>query len=365
MVATIIGKELDKFYNVFFIPYQDDKNYMNIDNEKLVPIFKSRSIMTKNIIKLRKGVELVAKKGGFTPKKYMKEEITSLKKTIIEKKLDVLILNSAITTVFFCEEIKKDFPNLRIISWMHEDTDYSFNEITKNYKKAFLCSLKATDLIVCLSKKALNVYSDINENTLIIHNPMILKESGIADLSRKVISFTARLDIYVKGIDYLLDVANTLPDEWKIRIAGQGTESEEKAFFELVESKGASNKIEYVGPLKGRSLAKHYQESSIFISTSRTEALPLVMIEAMTFGLPIVSFDHSGAQELLKDDSSGMLIPNFDTVKMTQQLDKLIKNEDLRIEFQKKVLKRAKLFKLDGIVSEWKEVLDGKKCSNC
>ncbi|EOH87786.1 glycosyltransferase [Enterococcus pallens] len=364
MVAATIGKELEKDYNVLFIPYQDDTNYFDVAEESLISILEKKGTISSNIVKIKKGIELVLNNRNFTPKKYVKKEIANLKKIIADKNLEILIFNSAITTVLFCEEVKLAFPELKVISWMHEDTDYSFNEITKNYQVPFFRSLKATDQIICLTEKAAEVYSKINKNTTIIHNPMILKEKGVSNLSTRVISFTSRLDVHVKGLDYLLDVAKDLPDGWKVRIAGQGTQKEEKDFLELIRKNNVNSKIDYVGPLAGKNLANHYIESSIFLSTSRTEALPLVMIEAMSFGLPIVSFDHGGAQELLKSDMIGVLVPSFDTKEMSRQINTLITDKNLSINFQKRALLKAKEFDLDSIIIKWREILDGKKCGN-
>ncbi|MGH2211235.1 glycosyltransferase, partial [Enterococcus faecalis] len=79
--------------------------------------------------------------------------------------------------------------------------------------------------------------------------------------------------------------------------------------------------------------------SSIFLSTSRVEALPLVLIEAMSCGLPIVSFDHSGANEILREGKYGVLGSNLDSKKMVEELEKLMSDKVLREKYQQLSLK--------------------------
>lgn len=358
MVASIVGKELSKTNTVYFLPFLEDDNFLSLDQKKMIPINANRSIFEKMWIKSRKTIEFLFNDKSFTPSKYTKKELKSLISIIKEKEIDILILNSYISVAFFSTSIKKIFPNIKIISWMHEDTDYCFNDITKNYHLAFIAAIKSSDSIVCLSQKAYEVYKQINPNSFIIYNPMVLNSDRKANLKENVISFTSRLDIKIKGLDFLVDVAKGISDGWTIRVAGQGTPEEEEEFFRLINKNGVSTKIEYVGPLSGDELKAHYLSSSIFLSTSRTEALPLVIIEALSYGLPVVSFDHSGAIELLNQGENGILVSDFDTDEMADKVNSLIENFDLRESYQKKALKKAKSFEMSNILEKWNIVLN-------
>ena len=354
IVAATVGKELDRENEIYYYSYKFKENFSDLPEEKL---FFSSKKESKILNKIGKGLEVALKK-EFTPSKYMKTEIIDLFEILEQKKIDVVILNSFIAVTIFAESVKKKFPNIKIVGWMHEDPDYSFNELAKNYNTSFSNALKISDSIVCLSKKAYDVYVKLNSNTNIIYNPMVLKGNKTSALTDKVISFTARLNVKVKGLDYLTEIAKEIPENWIVRIAGQGRPDQEREFLQLLKDQEVSDKIEYVGALKGIELEEHYLRSSIFLSTSRTEALPLVIIEALSYGLPVISFDHSGAKELLDNGDKGILVESFNVPLMIKKINSLIANDKLREKYQKKAKIKAESFKMETIINEWEKVLN-------
>lgn len=354
IIAATIGKELAKENEVYYYSYKFVDNFTNLPEENL---FFSTKKEHKNFGKVGKGLEMLIKK-EFTPAKYKKNEIEDLINIVEQKGIDVLILNSFIAVTIFAKAIKAKCPNVKIIAWMHEDPEYSFKNLAKNYPTAFTESLGISDSIVCLSKKAYDVFKKINSNSEIIYNPMVLSVERKSKLNKKIISFTARLDMEVKGLDYLVKIAKGVPEDWIIRVAGQGSQEQEAKFLELIQQQGVANKIDYVGPLTGFKLENHYLESSIFLSTSRTEALPLVIIEALSYGLPVISFDHSGAKELLDNGKYGILISDFNVTMMSERINDLINNDTLKKEYQKKALVRAKSFEMKTIVNKWQRLIN-------
>ena len=80
---------------------------------------------------------------------------------------------------------------------------------------------------------------------------------------------------------------------------------------------------QFLGPLKGESLAAAYQSASVFVLPSLEEGLGLVMGEALSFGLPILASDHSGAHDLFTDEVEGFYCPIRDVAFLTQKLQLL------------------------------------------
>lgn len=356
LVAAAVGKQLAENHDVYFLPYEDEANVTAIPSKRFCSLVQQRSIWQKKIIQVKKGIEL-GLQHQLTPSRYIDDEFKHLIQVIQQEQLDVIILNSYVAIVRFCSRIKALFPQIKLIAWLHEDPDYA-SEVTKNYRPVFEESLQQADKVICLSQKAWQVYQQLNPQTEIIYNPLILASTGKSDLRQSVISFTTRLDIEIKGLDLLCEVAKSLPDPWVIKVAGQGSEKEEAAFNELVNQMGVTTKIQFVGPLTGDELAAHYLNSSIFLSTSRTEALPLVMIEALSFGLPIISFDHSGAKELLENGKDGILIADLNTTAMGKAVNHLIEQPAERQAWQVKSLKRAKEFSVTTVMKKWERVLN-------
>lgn len=357
IVSANLGKELLAHHDVYFFPYKFTTNFSGIPDERFFYIGTSRNAFQKSSDKIGKGFEVLFTK-EFTPSKYYRKEFQNLCSYVIEKNIEVMILSSFESSVLFAEELKKKFPQLKIISWMHESVSYSFGSLTKNYPRAFRAGLKVSDAIVCLTHEDKATYDSINSKTEVIYNPVFLDYQKTTTLNEKVISFTTRLDIQVKGLDYLVTVAQSLPDDWKIRVAGHGRPEQLEAFETLLRQEDKKNKIEFVGSLEGEALANHYFQSSLFLSTSRTEGLPLVLIEALFFGLPIVSFDHSGGKEILENGKYGTLVPIGDTLAMASAINHIIQDSATLLEWQQKALARSKDFATEKIIQQWLDLLN-------
>lgn len=358
IVSANLGKELLAHHDVYFFPYKFTTNFSEIPDERFFYIGTSQNTFRKVSNKIRKGLEVLFTK-EFTPSKYYRNEFQNLCFHVEKKNLEVMILSSFESSVLFAEELKKKYPHLKIISWMHESVSYSFGSLTKNYPTAFRRGLKVSDEIVCLTHEDKETYDSINSKTKVIYNPVFLDYQKTTTLNQKIISFTTRLDIQVKGLDYLVKVAQMLPDDWKVRVAGHGRPEQLEAFKTLLEQEDQKHKIEFVGSLKGEALANHYYQSSLFLSTSRTEGLPLVLIEALFFGLPIVSFNHSGGKEILSNGKYGTLVPIGDTLAMANAITNLIQNKEALLEWQQKSLVRSKDFATEKIIQQWLDLLSG------
>lgn len=354
IVAATVGKELEKKDSVIYIAYEKDKSSEIYPIKNYYYVGIKRSKISLACQKTLKGISRILS-GSFNPEKYVTQEIYKINKIIEAKKIDIVILNSYQAVTLFTKSLRRRNPNLKILSWLHESVDYC-KIITRNYRKHFIESLKCSDKIICLSKESAEYYSQYCE-TQLIYNPISLSDHGISILRNPIISFTGRLNIGVKGLDYLCQVAHNLPYPWTIHVAGQGTKEEIDALHNLIIEYQVEDKIIFIGPKTGQALIEHYQHSSIFISTSRTEALPLVMIEALSFGLPIVSFNHSGAQEILSNGNYGKLVAVGNIDKMSQEINTLINSFEQRLFFQKKSLQRFSDFKTPHIMDIWEKAL--------
>jgi glycosyltransferase involved in cell wall biosynthesis len=88
-----------------------------------------------------------------------------------------------------------------------------------------------------------------------------------------------------------------------------------------------------------KNIEEKYAESSIFVLSSRYEGFGMVLIEAMSFGIPCVSFDcNYGPSDIIKDNEDGFLIKNGDE-KFCRKLQELMKDENLRKEMGEKAKK--------------------------
>lgn len=249
--------------------------------------------------------------------------------------------------------------NVHYVAWMHNNVQTYENQYYVAMRQEFDDGLRAADAIVALTDSDKAGFLPYNANTVKIWNPLTIEhDAQVADLTRHVIAFTGRIAIQHKGIDYLIELAAKLPADWQIAIAGDALVPADKAEFErLIAAYDVADKIIYRGALRDDALIAHYRASSIFVMTSRWEGLPLVLAEAMSFGLPIVAMWNTGAQEVLNDGEFGVLTPAKDVDALLAGLQPLLEDEAVRRDYSARSLARVADFAMAPIQQQWRQLL--------
>jgi len=105
-----------------------------------------------------------------------------------------------------------------------------------------------------------------------------------------------------------------------------------------------------------KNIDQYYLDASIYVMSSRYEGLPMVLIEAKSFGLPIVSFDCPfGPSEVIKEND-GILVENGDINKLIDSIEDLIINEQKRIELGNNALLNSNEYNSETIFIKWEKV---------
>ena len=163
-----------------------------------------------------------------------------------------------------------------------------------------------------------------------------------------------------KGYDYLSKVAvNVLskyPD-WQWDIYGSGDDSIKEKLVEELKEGGVIAQVNFMGNVRG--IENIYPNHGIYVMTSRYEGLPLVLLEAKQYGLPIISFDcPTGPSEIVLDGENGYLIDNFDTEEMSNKICELIGNEELREIFSGNSMNDTEKFSKEKILQQWINLIE-------
>jgi len=162
-----------------------------------------------------------------------------------------------------------------------------------------------------------------------------------------------------KGQVHIIDICEKLNDpDWKFIILGEGRK---RAVLErMITERHLNDRISLFGAVK--NVDDWLLRSSIFIFPSLLEGLPNALIEAMSAGLPCVSFDcDDGPRDLINDGENGFLVPVGDADMMLKRIKQLIESEDLRKRLGNKAIKSVEHFSVQNIS---KEVLDFFNVSN-
>jgi glycosyltransferase involved in cell wall biosynthesis len=128
---------------------------------------------------------------------------------------------------------------------------------------------------------------------------------------------------------YLLSIENF---NFHLTIAGAEGNISSLELKENIQMHGLERSISYVGPVIGEKKKSLLQESDIFIFPTfyENECFPLVLLEAMQFGLPIISTDEGAIPEIVEDGQTGLLVAKKDAHALAEKLELLINNKELR-----------------------------------
>lgn len=211
------------------------------------------------------------------------------------------------------------------------------------------------DYIVSLTNSDLPKFKKINKNSIVIPNSIVPVSDKKALLTNKRILFIGRM-VPDKGYDILLKIIKKVIEihsDWEFRIIGDGPLKNH--ILKEIGLSGLMGKISLLSTTK--FIAEEYLNASIYLMTSRKEGLPMVLLEAQTCGLPIVSFNcDTGPSEIVSDNETGFLIDCFDIEKMVQKICLLCSDFELRSRLGKNATHHVKKFIPEVINSKWEEL---------
>lgn len=212
------------------------------------------------------------------------------------------------------------------------------------------------DKFVVLTEEDRMYWGDI-DNITVIPNARTFTPVHIADMeSRKAIAVGRYT--FQKGFDRLIEawrlVVSEFPD-WKLEIIGDG--EDRNLLKSMIERYGLEDSLSLVPT--NSEIEKHYLDSSVYVMTSRYEGLPMVLLEAQAFGLPIVSFRcKCGPADVVEDGKNGFLVAEGDVEAFAMQLKKVMADVDLRRKMSENALVASQRFSVEPVMTRWVELFE-------
>ena len=339
-VAANLANALSDYFDVHLISIngKGESPYFSV-SEKVTyaPLLAGHKRIRKTIIQ-----------GTLAIRKYVKQNGIELLMSI-GGNVNFFMMNSSGKKVkkVFCEHIN-------LISALKDPSDTAMRKL----------GAKKADKIVTLTEKDRDAYishfSLCEERVVAIPNwidPPLLDYNGEYDISSKKIITVGRL-CDQKGLDYLVEIAKKIfsdcPD-WKWEIWGDGPDREKTQAD--IDKNGLSDNVVLRGTTD--SIYNIYPEYGFYSMTSRTEGLPMVLLEAKTRNLPIVSFDClTGPSDIVEDGVSGYIIPTFDTDEFAKKMLSVMKNDSLRAELAAHAKDNLSKFQKEQIVNRWVSLVE-------
>ena len=177
-----------------------------------------------------------------------------------------------------------------------------------------------------------------------------------ADLSAKTVYAAGRFR-YQKGFELLIpaweETAKAHPD-WRLRLRGRG--HLESRFRGLIEQHGLEGSVTIEGPAE--DIGADMAEASVFVLSSRFEGFPLILLEAMSKGMGIVSFDcPTGPADIVEDHRNGLLVPHEDVEGLSHAIRELVEDEELRRRTAAAAIETAQQYTIEEIGPLWEQLL--------
>lgn len=178
------------------------------------------------------------------------------------------------------------------------------------------------------------------------------------DIRSKKIVTVCRLD-RVKGIERGIEafqkISAQYPD-WSWEVYGDGDETYLQELRELVEQRQVKNFL-FKGYCSDVSAA--YQGAALYACTSFFEGLPLSLLEAKSWRVPIVSFDcKTGPGEIIEDGVNGFLAPDSDIDAFAGRMERLMGDADLRKRFSDMSYSNMDKFRKSEIMKRWMQLFE-------
>ena len=216
--------------------------------------------------------------------------------------------------------------------------------------------LRKLDKMVVLTEDAKVDWPEL-KNVILIPDPLPFRVETVSDLSAKRVISIGRY-AYEKGNDLLLQAWTIVEKkcrEWCLDIYGMGDQAPYRQ--QMKELGVDESRCHLYGSLL--NVKEEYLRSSIFALPSRFEGFGLVIIEAMSCGLPVVTFDcENGPRNIMTDGENGYLIPPFDVDAYAEKLIRLILDETLRREIGANARKSSQRYAIDDIANQWKQLFE-------
>lgn len=339
-VLAIIANELCKKEDLFEI------HILSTVNENMTSFFPLNKRIKQSRILNDKALNF--------KKQYFKV-VKGIRNYVKKNNIDVFIDVEVISSIFSIPATR--FTSTKHIAWEH----FNFYENNGSSLRALARKIDAkfSDYIITLTEEDKNNY--LNNLKIIgkidyIYNPMEIKEVKKCSLHSKQIVSVGRLT-YQKGFDMLIDVAKDVLEknkEYKWLILGDGEDKDR--LQEKINKYNLQDRLILKG--KVSNVEDYYKNSSLYVMTSRFEGLPMTLLEAKSYKMPIVSFDcPTGPSEIIRNNINGYLVKANDIKEMSNKVNSVLLDDKKLKKFSDKAELDIDKFNINSIINKWTNIL--------
>lgn len=192
------------------------------------------------------------------------------------------------------------------------------------------------------------------KNIEVIPNAALRLLEQFSNVSQKRVIAVGRLD-YQKGFDRLVSawvlVKQTHQfDDWQLDIFGQGDWHDK--LQRMIDDRNLGESVRINRPTA--HIGEEYARSAMLVMTSHYEGLPMVMIEAMSCGLPVISFDYKcGPKDIIHHAENGMIVSDGDIDGLAAAMMRLMRDTAFRESLSANARKITETYSEDSVMKKW------------
>ena len=277
----------------------------------------------------------------------------SIIKYLMTTKSDAIISTRVEFSILLSNYGKYDI--LKIAQEHHyHNNDKRYISKLKNqyYGIDYLCALTAT------LKKDYEKFLEKNNHTKVILLPNMIcnlpKKNSL--LNNKNIITISRFDYGKKNDDIIKAFSKIKNSNYKLYLIGDGKEYEN--LLKLIKELKLEDKVIMTGYLPKPEIEKYMLKSSLFLMASLTEGLPMVLLEAMSYGIPCIAYETaSGVDDIIDNGINGYVIKNRNEEEYIEKIEKLMNNVKLRKEMGEQAKETINKFSKEEILKIWYKIL--------
>ena len=371
-VTAVIAKELAKEHDVTIVTFdnadQKDTSLYNLYESSIKYRFFSYpkvSSAKKKICRIISGIYLKSRPNArwcsdiYAHSSFPSELRNSLAAELKQGSYDVIIGVHAPLAARLAT-IQKQLPNTKLIGWLHNSYEALFGDNSHYYigakrRRHYIYQFRKLDNVVVLCQDDSNRFQKYDKlfTPTVIYNPLTLKPGNRSQGNSKRFLTIGRFTPLHKGIDLLIEAFHIFAQknhDWQLDIVGGGEQKE--TFLKIINRYQLEDRIT-IHPFTNK-IQDFYSNAQVYVLSSRWEGMPLVLVEAMSHGLPIITSDLPVCQEIL--DDFGMYFPNSNIEGLAQRLE-----DATHIDWKSKsedAIKIAQRFDVKQIVEQWKQLIE-------
>ncbi len=226
-----------------------------------------------------------------------------------------------------------------IINHIHgADFDEFFVNASESKKEKIRKVYSKCNMLIALSEEWKERLSQIvpSERITIIENYSVLHEDALVERNNRkcnnTVLFLGELGKRKGCYDIpavIEQVKKSVPNV-RFVLAGAGTETDEKAIRQLIEEKNVAENVVFPGWVRGKTKDKLLKEADVFFLPSYNEGMPMSVLDAMGYGLPIVSTNVGGIPKIVHDGENGYCCEPGDLARMGMGIEDILSNKEKR-----------------------------------